>query len=90
MSDQSPVDALPLVATPVAAPDPAEVAGPTPATHRFHACRWHKGADTGVSAHCTHRDVLPMAGVAGFSADAWCTDCSYYKLRRTPKKTVYS
>lgn len=90
MSDQSPVDALPIVATPLAATDPVEAAGLTPATLRFHGCRWQKPADAGISAHCTHRDVLPMAGVAGFNADAWCADCAYYKLRRTPRKATYS
>ena len=33
-----------------------------------------------------HRDVLPIAGTTGFDAQAWCPDCSFYKLRRTPKK----
>ena len=32
------------------------------------------------------RDVLPFAGKNDFKADSWCPDCSYYKLRRTPKK----
>jgi hypothetical protein len=27
-----------------------------------------------------------MAGMNDFDADAWCTDCEYYKLRRVPKK----
>ena len=36
--------------------------------------------------HCGHRDVLPMAGVAGFSADSWCGDCAYYKAKRTRKR----
>lgn len=90
MSDQVPVDALPLVAPPAVAQDPPQATGPTPATERFHACRWHKPAEAAASAHCTHRDVLPMAGVAGFSADAWCADCEHYKLRRTPRKTTYS
>jgi hypothetical protein len=30
--------------------------------------------------------VLPFAGKEGFAADSWCPDCSFYKLRRTPKK----
>lgn len=57
---------------------------------RFASCRWHKAADERTAAHCTHRDVLPMAGTTGFNMDAWCTDCSYYKLRRTPKKPDYA
>ena len=36
--------------------------------------------------HCTHRDVLPMAGKEGFSADSWCTDCALYKAKRMPRK----
>jgi hypothetical protein len=30
--------------------------------------------------------VLPFAGKEGFSADSWCPECAFYKLRRTPKK----
>jgi hypothetical protein len=54
---------------------------------RFHSCRWRKAADeSGQSEYCTHRDVLPLAGTTGFSAESWCPDCAYYKARRTPKK----
>ena len=35
---------------------------------------------------CTHRDVLPMAGREGFNAEAWCPDCSFFKVRRAPRK----
>ena len=35
---------------------------------------------------CGHRDVLPLAGTNSFDAEAWCPDCTYFKLRRTPKK----
>jgi hypothetical protein len=27
-----------------------------------------------------------MAGASGFDPEAWCPDCTFYKLRRTPKK----
>jgi hypothetical protein len=27
-----------------------------------------------------------MAGTTGFDPEAWCPDCTFYKLRRTPKK----
>ena len=27
-----------------------------------------------------------MAGKEGFSADSWCTDCTLYKAKRTPRK----
>ena len=55
---------------------------------RFQSCRWRATPDQG--AFCTHRDVLPFAGKDGFTADSWCGDCSFYKLRRTPKKRDYS
>jgi hypothetical protein len=29
--------------------------------------------------------VLPIAGV-NFNPEAWCPDCEFFKLRRTPKK----
>ncbi len=41
---------------------------------------------TASPAHCTHRDVLPMAGTAGFVPDSWCPDCAFYKAKRIPKK----
>ena len=58
----------------------------SPAVERFRSCRWRVLADEGIADHCSHRDVLPFAGTAGFNPDAWCLDCEYYKLRRTPKK----
>jgi hypothetical protein len=64
-----------------AAPAPA---ADSPAVQRFKSCRWRCAPDEG--AFCTHRDVLPFAGKEGFTADSWCPDCSFYKLRRTPKK----
>ena len=67
-------------ADPYAAPErrtaqaaPAETPAVNAATARFFACRWHKPAEAGAPAHCTHRDVLSMAGATGFSADSWCT-----------------
>jgi hypothetical protein len=57
----------------------------SPGAARFDSCRWHSSG-TDAPPHCTHRDVLPMAGSAAFNADAWCPDCEYYKLRRTPRK----
>lgn len=52
---------------------------------RFGSCRWQRPAEAGASACCGHRDVLPMAGTAGFNPDAWCVDCGYYKARRAPR-----
>jgi hypothetical protein len=57
----------------------------TPAMAKFKSCRWRRPPDEGVEC-CGHRDVLPMAGTTGFDPEAWCPDCTFYKLRRTPKK----
>jgi hypothetical protein len=53
---------------------------------RFNSCRWQQPIEDGNAAFCTHREVKPYAGATGFDADAWCTECQYYKLRRAPKK----
>ena len=71
-------------AQPQAAAAPAEPAAVSPAVERFRSCRWRATPDAGE--FCTHRDVLPFAGKEGFVAESWCPDCSFYKLRRTPKK----
>jgi hypothetical protein len=83
------------VVTPPASGAPADDKGaatgtdpaPTPALARFHSCRWRAQPEDG--AFCTHRDVLPMAGKTGFSADSWCPDCQYFKVRRAPRKREY-
>jgi len=54
---------------------------PDPAVARFRACRWHDEFDGGVE-YCTHGEVLPYAGRNGFSPQAWCPDCNFYKARR--------
>lgn len=64
-------------------PAPAEPAV-SEAVARFKSCRWR--CDPEAGEFCTHRDVLPFAGKEGFSAESWCPECDYYKLRRTPKK----
>ena len=58
----------------------------SPALARFRSCRWQQPAENGSAEFCTHREVKPYAGTNGFDADAWCTECQYYKLRRAPKK----
>ena len=58
----------------------------SPAAERFQSCRWRKAPEDGVAAHCTHRDVLPMTGTAGFVPESWCPDCAFYKAKRIPKK----
>jgi hypothetical protein len=70
------------IATPEAAPA-TEPAG-SAAVEKFRSCRWRATPDQGE--FCTHRDVLPFAGKEGFNAESWCPECSFYKLRRTPKK----
>jgi hypothetical protein len=67
--------------TPVAADAPE-----SPALARFRSCRWQQPKEEGSSEFCTHREVKPYAGTNGFDADAWCSECQYYKLRRAPKK----
>jgi len=52
---------------------------------RYLTCRWYTTPDAGPG-HCTHRDVLPYAGTTGFKAEAWCPDCTFYKVRRSTKK----
>lgn len=61
-----------------------------PAVQRFHSCRWRRAAENGTPECCGHRDVLPLTGTNGFDAEAWCPECQYYKLRRTPKKRDYT
>jgi hypothetical protein len=57
----------------------------SPAVLKFKSCRWRRPPDEGPEC-CGHRDVLPLAGTSGFDPQAWCPDCTFYKLRRTPKK----
>ena len=73
----------PVPETPAA---PAESTPLSPAVERFQSCRWRKAPEDGVAAHCTHRDVLPMTGTAGFVPESWCPDCAFYKAKRIPKK----
>lgn len=71
-------------AQPVAATE--EKPALSPAAERFQSCRWRKAAENGTPEHCTHRDVLPMAGTTGFTPDSWCADCGYFKAKRSPRK----
>ena len=57
----------------------------SPAVTRFKSCRWRRPPEDGPEC-CGHRDVLPLAGAISFDPQAWCPDCTLYKLRRTPKK----
>lgn len=78
---ESPAQADTPAAAPAAADDAALAA---PAVMKFKSCRWRCAPEDGE--FCTHRDVLPFAGKNDFKADSWCPECSFYKLRRTPKK----
>lgn len=69
-----------------AAPQDAPSAADSAAFVKFRSCRWHQPKENGNSEFCTHREVKPYAGTSGFDADAWCPECQYYKLRRSPKK----
>ena len=53
---------------------------------RFETCRWRTTQDNGGAPYCTHRDVLPYAGMNGFNPEAWCPDCAFFKMRRAPRK----
>jgi hypothetical protein len=95
---EPPTSANDVATTAVPEPAPAGSATPaapatSPATQpqsvhfvRFRSCRWHQPAENGNQEFCTHREVKPYAGTTGFDADAWCGDCQFYKLRRSPKK----
>ncbi len=67
----------------------APVAPASAAVQRFQSCRWRRPAENGTPECCGHRDVLPLTGTNGFDPEAWCPECQYYKLRRTPKKREY-
>jgi len=90
----APVSANDVATEPIPAPS-VGAATAAPATSdvpqsaslvRFRSCRWMQPAENGNTEFCTHREVKPYAGMAGFDADAWCPECQYYKLRRAPRK----
>jgi len=75
--------------TPVPSGDakPVETVPPSTAAQKFQSCRWRRPPEDGSPLeYCTHRDVQPMAGTTGFDSRAWCPDCAFYKVRRTPRK----
>ena len=72
-------------AQPDAAVQPAiEPSATSAAVMKFKSCRWRRPPEDGPEC-CGHRDVLPIAGTS-FNPEAWCPDCEFFKLRRTPKK----
>jgi hypothetical protein len=62
----------------------ADAPAQSAAVIKFKSCRWRRPPEDGPEC-CGHRDVLPIAGTS-FNPESWCPDCSFYKLRRTPKK----
>ncbi len=85
MSDFFTAPTTPAPADREQAPQPAAEREMSPAMVKFKSCRWRRPPEDGPEC-CGHRDVLPIAGTTGFDPEAWCPDCSFYKLRRTPKK----
>jgi hypothetical protein len=66
------------------APQQSQPAAVSEAVIKFKSCRWRRPPEDGPEC-CGHRDVLPIAGTS-FNPEAWCPDCQFFKLRRTPKK----
>jgi len=85
MTMSDPLSAPQSTAPGSTAAQPAVEAPASAAVARFKSCRWRRPPEEGPEC-CGHRDVLPMAGTSGFDPEAWCPDCTFYKLRRTPKK----
>jgi len=86
MSDSLTAPALPGGPVPnePAATEAGNTAELSPAVAKFKSCRWRRPPEDGPEC-CGHRDVLPIAGTS-FKPEAWCPDCTLFKLRRTPKK----
>jgi hypothetical protein len=76
---------MPASSTKTVADSSVETPPVSAAVTKFKSCRWRRPPEDGPEC-CGHRDVLPMAGTTGFDPEAWCPDCTFYKLRRTPKK----
>ena len=55
------------------------------ATEKFRAAAGARRPTTGCPSTAAS-DVLPMAGTTGFSPEAWCGDCAYYKAKRVTRK----
>jgi len=87
MSDSLTAPALPGGSAPnepSGSTDAGATAELSPAVAKFKSCRWRRPPEDGPEC-CGHRDVLPIAGTS-FKPEAWCPDCTLFKLRRTPKK----
>ena len=76
-----PAEPTPDPVPPLEKEEPVE----SPAVARFKSCRWHETQDGGAS-YCSNRDVLPFAGKNGFEPEAWCPDCTMFKVKRVVRK----
>ena len=76
---------VPDAAEPVPSPETRQEPEVSPTEAKFKSCRWHETQEAGAP-YCSHRDVLPFAGKNGFSSDAWCPECEFFKVKRTVKK----
>jgi hypothetical protein len=85
MSDHIAAPPPPMAEAEPVTPTANETPVQSAAVEKFKSCRWRRPPEDGPEC-CGHRDVLPIAGTSGFDPEAWCPDCSFYKLRRTPKK----
>jgi hypothetical protein len=84
----------PVVAEAVTTPStpPNNVAPPergpaSEAVLKFRSCRWRRPAEDTSPECCAHRDVLPLTGTKGFDPEAWCPECTFFKLRRNPRRS---
>jgi hypothetical protein len=84
MSEPYPPSGSPADAVPAAAVGASSAGVNSAAVMKFKSCRWRRPPEDGPEC-CGHRDVLPLAGT-NFNPEAWCPDCTLFKLRRTPKK----
>jgi hypothetical protein len=84
MSDPYFSSATPSDAAKVESGSGAAASDASAAVMKFKSCRWRRPPEDGPEC-CGHRDVLPIAGTS-FNPEAWCPDCTFFKLRRTPKK----
>ena len=83
---QAPSAERPSAKPPASSQEAPATAPVSEAVIKFRSCRWRKPAEDQTPDCCSHRDVLPITGVHGFDPEAWCLECTFFKLRRTPKK----
>lgn len=72
-----------------ATPGAVDTAAPSPAMARFAVCRWTLGGRGRDATHCGHPEVLPFAGIHGFTPESWCGDCAFFKVKRIAARRNY-